>query len=359
MARSTTILLVALLSLLIDPAMGLDEFFDSYQSGSCLAQGNACTASVSGYASHFYNPAAFTRFRRKNTELHLVVGEGHTNKEAAGTLLSAKTIGLYHLLSPFQNNPDQYQFFSFSTLPAITFRNFSFAILGNTQVAALSDGTTLDIDARQDLIPSLGYSHSFAGNILRLGVSVKGVYRNQMKGVFQHSALNALTETELGALFREGMGLRVDTGMLLVLPHRFLPTLGISWMNMFDTVFHETHYLNSQSPGAPENIPQSFHAGFSISPKISREWSSTLSIDYQNIESYYFPWRKHLHIGLELQSNNVLFFWAGLNQMYLTGGMGARLKGGHLELGTYAKEIGAADTYREDRRYFLRYTISF
>ena len=359
MARRTIQLAFVLFSVLIEPVMALDEFFDSYQSGSCLAQGNACTASVSGYASHFYNPAGFTRFRKKNTELHLVVGEAHINGESAGTLLENKAIGLHHLLSPFQNNPDQYQFFSFSTLPAITFRNFSFAILGNAQVAARSDGSALDIDARQDIIPSLGYSHAFAGNILRLGISVKGVYRNQMKGVFQHSALNSLTETQLNSLFREGMGLRVDTGMLLVLPHRFLPTLGISWMNMFDTFFQETHYLNPQSPGAPEKVPQSFHAGFSISPKFNREWSSTLSVDYQNIESYYFPWRKHFHLGLEIQSSNVLFFWAGLNQMYFTGGMGARLKGGHLEVGTYAKEIGTVDTYQEDRRYFLRYTISF
>ncbi|NBX76266.1 MAG: hypothetical protein EBQ92_06905 [Proteobacteria bacterium] len=359
MARRTIQLAFALFGLLIDPVMALDEFFDSYQSGSCLAQGNACTASVSGYASHFYNPAGFTRFRRKNTELHLVVGEAQTSGSTAGIVLENKAIGLHHLLSPFQDNPDQYQFLSISTLPAITFRNFSFAILGNTQVAALSNGSAIDIDARQDIIPSLGYSHAFAGNILRLGISVKGLYRNQMKGVFQHSAINNLTETELGSLFREGMGLRADTGLLLVLPHRFLPTLGISWMNMFDTHFQETHYLNSQSSGAPEKIPQSFHVGFSISPKFNREWSSTLSIDYRNIESYYFPWRKHLHIGLELQRDNVLFFWAGLNQMYFTGGMGARLKGGHLELGTYAKDIGAGNSYQEDRRYFLRYTISF
>lgn len=359
MLHRNTIIVLALVSLLIEPALALDEFFDSYQSGSCLAQGNACTASVSGYASHYYNPAGFTRFRKKNSELHLVVGEAHSNQESAETLLSTKTTGLFHLFSPFENRPDKYQFFSFSTLPAITFRNFSFSVLGNYQVAALSSGGALDIDARQDIIPSLGYSHHFAGNVLRLGVSVKGVYRNQMKGVFQHSTLNGLTENAVNSLFREGMGLRVDTGVLLVLPHRFLPTLGISWMNMFDTVFHETHYLNPQSPGAPEKIPQSFNAGFSISPKLNRDWTSTLSIDYRNIESYYFSWKKHFHVGLELQSNNVLFLWAGLNQMYLTGGLGARLKGGHLELGTYAKDVGANDTQLEDRRYFLRYTISF
>ncbi|MFM8270411.1 MAG: hypothetical protein ACKN9V_09515 [Pseudomonadota bacterium] len=359
MLRCKKIVALALCSLLIEPAWALDEFFDTYQSGSCLAQGNACTASVSGYASHFYNPAGFTRFRKKKVELHLVVGEGQSNGQSAETLLSTKATGLSQLFIPFQNNPNHYQFFSFSTLPAITFRNFSFALLGNYQVAALSTGSDLDIDARQDIIPSLGYSHHFAGNVLRLGVSVKAMYRNQMKGVFQHSGLNGLSEKEVNALFQEGLGLRVDSGILLVLPHRFLPTLGISWMNMLDTIFRGTHYLNPQSSGAPEKIPQSFHAGFSLSPKLSHHWTSTFSIDYRNLESYQFSWKKHLHVGLELQSNNILFLWAGLNQMYLTGGLGARFTGGHLELGTYAKEVGAQDNYQEDRRYFLRYTISF
>lgn len=356
--RHTTLILV-LFALLIEPGLALDEFFESYQSGSCLAQGNACTASVSGYASHFYNPAGLTRFRKKNSEIHLVVGEAHVNGEFANTLLDTKATGVYPLLTHFQNRPDKYQFLSFSTLPSFTFRNFSFAILGNYQLAALSKNTGLDIDARQEITPSLAFSRQFAGNVLRLGLSVKAVYLSQMKRVFQTSELSSLTENGLSSLIREGLGFRVDSGLLLVLPHRFLPTLGISWMNMFDTVFKETRYLNPQSPGAPEKIPQSFSAGFSISPQLDRDWGSTLSVDYQHLESSSFPWKKHFHLGLELQNNKTFFFWAGLNQMYLTGGLGARIKGGHLELGTYAKEIAEGASYSEDRRYFLRYTLSF
>jgi len=356
--RYTKILFV-MLSLLIEPCLGLDEFFDSYQSGSCLAQGNACTASVSGYASHFYNPAALSRFRKKNSEIHLVVGEAHMNQEFANTLSTARDPDLANLLTPLQNRPGKYQFLSVSTLPAITFRNFSFAILGSYQVAALSGDTTLDIDARQEIIPSLGFSHQFAGNILRLGVSLKAVYLNQMKGVYQHTDLNSMNDDNLGTLIREGAGLRADTGLLLVLPHRFLPTFGISWMNMFDTVFRATRFLNTQSPGAPDKISQSFSAGFSISPQFDRNWSSTVSVDYKHLELSAIPWKKHFHVGLELQNNRTFFFWGGLNQMYLTGGLGARIKGGHLEAGTYAKEIGEGSNFLEDRRYFLRYTLSF
>ncbi|MFM6202791.1 MAG: hypothetical protein ACKPE1_27260, partial [Dolichospermum sp.] len=47
---------------------------------------------------------------------------------------------------------------------------------GNYQFAAVSDGTNVDIDTRQDLIPTVGISRHFAGNLLRLGASLKAVY---------------------------------------------------------------------------------------------------------------------------------------------------------------------------------------
>jgi hypothetical protein len=66
-----------------------------------------------------------------------------------------------------------------------------------------------------------------------------------------------------------------------------------------------------------------------------------------------------MHFGLELHNQKSLLFWAGLNQMYFTAGVGLRVKGGNLEIGTYAKEIGTSDGPIEDRRGFFRYTISF
>lgn len=353
--KALTLLLICGLS---NSSSALNEIFDTYHSAACLAQGNACTASVSGYASHFYNPAGLARFNKKTNEVHLVVAEGHANGAGFGRIMESKSFGTYRMFPLLRENPGNYHFFALNSLPSFTIRNFSFALLGNYQFAAVSDGTNLDIDTRQDLVPTVGISRHFAGNLLRLGVSVKAVYRNQMQGVITHSALE-VPDNQISALSREGLGFSLDTGMMLTLPYRFVPTLGIAWNNMGTTTFEGMKFLNTQAQGAPSKIPQSFHAGFSISPLLNRSWKSVFSIDYRHIELTHLPWKKHFHLGWELTLEKTLFIWTGLNQMLLTGGVGLRIQGGHLEIGTYAKDIGDNETLTGDRRYFCRYTISF
>jgi len=337
----------------------LNEVLSPYSSSACLAQGNACTSTVSGFASHFYNPAGLARFKRRDSELHLGVAEIQFNSHLAGIIVEKKSVGLSKLVPSFETQPGNYQFFNLSSFPSIAFRNFSFGILINYQVAALSSSSTLDMDARQDLIPTLSFSRHFAGNLLRLGISTKAYYRNQIKGDFTFSQLNSLGPDDWGSLHHEGVGLGLDSGLLLTFPHKFLPTIGISWLNMFDTKFEETKLLNLKSVGKPETIPQSYHLGISLSPQLANGWKYRLSADYRHLEMDHLSWRHHLHIGVEFEKNKTLFIWAGLNQMYPTGGLGLRLKGGHLEVGTYAKEIGTEDLLQGDRRYFFRFTVSF
>jgi len=326
---------------------------------SCLAQGNACTSSISGFASHFYNPAGLGRLKRKETEWHLVVGETHVGSHTIGALQTIRTYEFSKLLRQFENQSGQYQFLNLSSFPSVTFRNFSFGILGSYQLAALPSSSTVDIDSRQDLIPTLGFSRHFAGNLLRLGISGKLIYRNQMKGVFSFSEINSTPIDQWGTKHREGMGLGIDSGLLLTFPHRFLPTLGFSWLNMFNTHFEGSKIVNLQSSGTPDSIPQAFHVGLSLSPILTKGWKYTFSVDYQNLELHQVSWKKRLHLGLQLENEKTLFFWAGLNQLYLTGGIGLRLKGGHLEVGTYAKEVGSEENSQQDRRYFGRFTVSF
>jgi hypothetical protein len=351
--------LVLCFPLFIEQAFGLDEIFDTYSSPQCMAQGNACTASASGYLANFYNPAGLTRFNKKTWEAHLVVVEGNLGAGAASLSANELTFGTYRILPVMQNYAGIYTYFNFATVPSITFRNFSFSLLGNYQFAALSNGVQLDIDTRRDIAPTVGFARHFAGNLLKLGIAGKAILRNQMKGVYDHSLLNTMNENTFPSLFKEGLGFGIDSGLLLTLPHQFLPTFGLVWNDMFGTKFSATQYLNKSASGNPDSIPQSFHFGFSINPVFSRSFKSTISVDYRHIELASLPWRKHLHVGLELESQKSLLFWMGLNQLYLTAGLGLRVKGGNLEMGTYAKEIFSGLQTEYDRRFFFRYTISF
>lgn len=340
-------------------ALGIDEVFDLYNSPECLARGNACTTVVTGYASNYYNPAALTQFKKKKWELNLIVLETNIGYTALSNMGQNLTTGLYQLIPKLQQNEGNYHFSSFLTMPSITFRNFSFSILYNNQVAAVSENGQLDVNARTDLVPTIGFAQQFAGNLLKLGVTAKAIIRNETKGLLDHLEINAEDEATFAARGKEGLGIGFDLGMLLTLPHRYLPTFGVSIQDLIATTFSPTNYLNSQSTAAPSDIDQSIHLGFSLSPILSREWKTVFSFDYRHLEKSNLDLFKHMHFGVELNNQKTLLFWAGLNQLYLTAGMGLRVKGGNLEVGTYGKEIGYGNASLEDRRFFLRYTISF
>ena len=71
------------------------------------------------------------------------------------------------------------------------------------------------------------------------------------------------------------------------------------------------------------------------------------------------PWQKKFHAGLQLDDERQWYYWLGLNQMYLTLGIGYRVDGGNLEIGSYAADVGAGTDRVSDRRFFFRYTISY
>jgi hypothetical protein len=123
------------------------------------------------------------------------------------------------------------------------------------------------------------------------------------------------------------------------------------------TRFTAAHFLNSSSAGAPDPIPHSFDAAFSFHPIVSKGWKGTLSLEFKHFERLDIPFRKHLHLGIEIETTRAFFIWLGVNQLYATGGIGYRTKGGDLEIGTYAQDVGYGSEAKQDRRFLLRYSV--
>jgi hypothetical protein len=143
------------------------------------------------------------------------------------------------------------------------------------------------------------------------------------------------------------------------LPQKYLPTFAVAWRDIGNTYFHASHLLNPLSTGVPAPIQQSVNAAFSFHPALYRDLRGTFAIEYQHLESTYLPWQKNVHLGSQILISRSFYIWLGLNQLYPTAGMALRVKGGNLELGTYAEDVGYGSTELSDRRFFLRYTIGF
>ena len=138
------------------------------------------------------------------------------------------------------------------------------------------------------------------------------------------------------------MGFGANVGAMVTLPMKYLPTLGVVWKDVLGTKFSSSNFLNSEASGAPDTIAQSFNVGFSLNPRFSRLWRMRIAIDLRHLERSDLPLRKKLHVGVQLKSikrKRRSFLWLGMNQLYFGGGIGVRLPGGDLEVGTYAVDM--------------------
>jgi hypothetical protein len=68
---------------------------------------------------------------------------------------------------------------------------------------------------------------------------------------------------------------------------------------------------------------------------------------------------KRIHLGLEYSLTKIVSLRAGVNQGYLTYGLGADTKKVQFDLLSYAEEVGNHSGQQKDRRYLLRFGVAF
>ncbi len=347
-----------LLSLMTPKAWALNELFELYTPPQAAGMGMALAADATGYLANYYNPAGLAKTPQKTVEVNVVDIEGNLGVAGLGPVLDAKSFMRNNLFTAMGQHPNTYTYFSFSSVPSISVRDFSFSILSNYRYAGQSDGTNIDIDSVSDLGPVVGYAHNFFGNVLKLGISEKAIIRNELKGVY---ALSSFTgDAATNSLASEGYGFSTDIGALVTLPNKWLPTFGFVWKDAFNTYFNQAHIFNSSATGAPDMIPQSFDFATSIHPFLARRFWSTIVAEVRHIEANDLPITKRISVALQLETEKSLYFWVGVNALIdPCFGVALRLPGGNLELATYAEDVGPGSVRQADRRFLFRYTIGF
>jgi len=346
------------LSPFFDSAMALDELFEIYSSPQGLLMGNAMTSDAQGHVSNYYNPAGLAKASKREWEIIPVALEATHGIKSLGYSASAQSLGIHQVAREMKKHPGDYYYNRVNFLPAVSKRGFGIALLGSYQNAGRSDGTNFDAFSTVDLGGSVGTAANLAGNLLKFGFAAKVLLRNQLNGTFDHSTID--TEESVKEKMKEGLGAGADFGLLFTFPNKYLPTFALVWRDILNTQFFSaSHTLNRFADGKPDPIQQSINAAFSIHPYFSRRWKGTFALEFKHFERTDLSLRKRFHLGFQLADEKSLFFWAGLNQLYWTAGLGLRLRGGNLELGTYGVDVGQGNQNSEDRRIVLRYTIGF
>ena len=242
---------------------------------------------------------------------------------------------------------------------------FGFGVLANSQTTLMLRGNTdIEMQAVLDVGPAMGVAHRFTNLGLNVGVNARVLYRAGINRTLTATDFTSGTaQLSLKSLGTQGVGFDGDVGALYTVP---IPLwifkqvlVGASLNNVLASEYQNfgKDLISTISSGAPPANDRTLNAGVRFDlPDLYVFSNSLFAFEFQNVghtrkqASFY----KKLHFGAE---TNVLTSWfsvrGGLNQGYLTGGVGFDLPIVNVNIATYGEELGSNAGQIEDRRVLL------
>jgi len=337
-----------------------------YQAGRSLAMGDAYTAVGTGWEAVYYNPAGLAK--RNKPSIKFMDLETTVSKSFLSLFSGSYTkfLNMQQLLADVQSNPNTPYTIGMSLLPQFMVRNFSFGLLFRGQAEATYSDTTTDTNMYSfaDLGLYTHYAVALGGGVVKLGVGTKIINRAELDKTYTAAQISS-GGLQFSSEWQEGWAFGADAGLLITLPVRGLPTLGLTIQDIGHTDFVDKRLIftgDSAPQGAPQKINQKVNAGFSTIVKHARGIRSVVAVDVKDLTALNTSnYLDRLHLGWEMAVNRRLFLRAGVNQgRYWTGGLGISLGGLSLEFASYGENIADEGAARQaDRKYVGRYVLAF
>lgn len=237
--------------------------------------------------------------------------------------------------------------------------SFAFGLLVNNQTnIMLRSNSDIDLQTILDVGPNFGVAHRFLDGALDVGMNLHMIYR--VSGDPTYNAANFLAGQSIAVknIAGQGIGFDTDLGAFYKLP--FEPpffkriSVGGSLNNLLQSTYRvagKTLISSLQGNGFGNDRTGSLGARFDM-PDAWFMTDNLFSIEWQDIgttrrlSSF---WKK-LHMGGETHFLKFMAFRAGVNEGYLTAGVGFDLPLLKINVATYGEELGANTGRIEDRR---------
>lgn len=210
-----------------------------------------------------------------------------------------------------------------------------------------------------------------AGHRLSAGVTAKAIHR-----IYGGTAVSAGELAGGAEIFNqddgdEGLTIDADVGFLYdpQLPESGFfsllavakPTFAFVIRNILDYGFSTNLHLLDDDSGEPPKLGRRFDFGSKWDLPDFWVFDPHMSVDIRDVGHENWTFMKGLHIGAELYWKMASWWkgsWSvGLNQGYLSAGIGARLAWFQIDFSTWGEEVGTQDVSKENRRYMLELSI--
>ncbi|MCT4643294.1 MAG: hypothetical protein N4A33_13465 [Bacteriovoracaceae bacterium] len=349
-------------------AFALLEFEDAtspelIKSARALAMGGAYMSKVDDGWSAFYNPAGLGTVRKLQfhlTNIHIETNNGFLDATSGqGSFLDAissysdafSAKGIRPLLADTPGT----SLARVQLYPNITYRYFSIGYMYHQQQWARLENPTaqFEVAERVDSGPVAAFNISLLGGILKFGVSGVLLTRQEVQKDFAHGTAISLSKTND---YKKASMTYLTAGMRLTFPVYALPTFSVVYRNA-----GSQDWSDVELSGAPNEIPQTMDASFSLTPHLSRTFRMHFEAGARDLTNEYDTVKaaRKLHAGFEIGFLRAMFFRAGYSDGWGSGGIGVRNRTTIFDLSTYAVEMGDGYRDKEDRRYAISISSGF
>jgi hypothetical protein len=334
-------------------------------SARALAMGGAYGAKVSDPWAAFYNPAGLGSVRKLQVHLlnlHLETNNGFLDTTGgSGNFL--KSVGNYSdaftasgVRKLLVDKPGNMTHAKVSVFPNITFRGITLGyVYSHQQRARLKDASSdFEVAERLDSGPMMSLSLSLFGGVVKFGATATVLTRKEL---WKDIASSDPTTIDKDVDYKQGTMTHLVAGTRITFPVFLLPTFSLVVRNS-----SQSEWYNSKLGGAPDIIPSTVDASFSLTPFTSRTGRFHFEIGVKDLGDRYedVPSNRKLMTGFEMGFMRMMFFRAGFGDGWGSGGIGVRGKGFVFDLTTYAIEASPdGNREDEDRRYALNMSLGF
>ncbi len=326
-----------------------NDYFPNYERIRPLGMGGAFTAVADSEDAAFYNPAGLNnltagRVTILNPTVEISKGSIKAIKDY-GDVNTDNEVQIADFMKAHIGEPEH---FRFQWTPGYARKNFAIYGLSNANLdARIRDraNPTADVVAVGDIGGQLSGAYGFKEGMVQVGGTVRLIHRWSVDK--SYSSRDFLDNTfSFDNEAKTGTGLGGDLGVIVNLPWRFSPSVGLVVKDI-------------ASPKIGEALKNRQDVRFGVAAKQSfRIGTLKVAADVRRIGQNEDFWKK-VYLGAEFAFQKYASVRTGLYQGYWSAGATLDLWIVKLAYATYAAEVGAFPGQVADRRHTAQLELGF
>ncbi|MEQ1723102.1 MAG: hypothetical protein ABL930_07985 [Pseudobdellovibrio sp.] len=324
-----------------------------YQQGlptRCLGMGGTCVSHIRGARALFLNPAALARV--EGFDFIIAQAQAGISKDVLD--FSSQFQGGSFAASDINNLYGKFLTADVTGRASFVIPNFGFGVYSNNYTAMqFSDPTfpTFNMNFISD------YGYIIGGSIplddkTSFGLTLRHIKRwGGQEDIGVASIIGSSSNNIASDNFQDhGVGHAVDLAFMKTFDHALKPTLSLVWQDVGQTTFSMT-----QGTKPPPTQKDNLILGVSLNQEVGI-LDFTHSFEYKFIRDDSEAFSKKIHFGTEA-SLGPLDLRAGLNQGYLSYGVGVDLWLFQIDAAAYTAELGTYSGQSKNDRYSVSLTF--